>query len=93
MIWISEIDSAKSMEYFRTSDSILGKDLFNLEKVGAKVANSWKKFLVANDIGKKVFVEELKAQNENRFLRGRRIAFMIYDNFRITGTGEFFWFP
>ena len=34
---------------------------------------------------KKVSVEEQRAQKNDRFLRGRQIAFMIYDHFRSTG--------
>ena len=37
---------------------------------------------------KKVNLEEQKAQEEDRFLRGRPIAFMIYDNFRVTGAHD-----
>ena len=35
-----------------------------------------------------MFIEEQKAQHENTFLRGRQIAFVIYDYFRSTGTGD-----
>ena len=35
---------------------------------------------------KKVSLQEQKAKKENRFLRGRQIAFMIYDNVRVTGA-------
>ena len=31
-------------------------------------------------------LEEQKAQKEDRFLRGRQIAFMIYDYFRVPGV-------
>ena len=33
---------------------------------------------------KKVSIEEQKAQKEGGFLRGRQIAFMIHDYFRVT---------
>ena len=36
--------------------------------------------------GKKVSLEEQKAQKEDRFLRGRQIAYMIYDYFQVTGA-------
>ena len=35
---------------------------------------------------KKVSLEEQKAQKEDRFLRGRQIAFMTFDYFRVTGA-------
>ena len=37
---------------------------------------------------KKVSPEEQKAQKEDLFLRGRQIAFMIYDYFRVTGAHD-----
>ena len=37
---------------------------------------------------KKVSLEEQKAQKEDQFLRGRQIAFMIYDYFRVTGARD-----
>ena len=33
-------------------------------------------------------MEERKPQPDNRFLKGRQIAYMIYDYFKINGTGE-----
>ena len=33
-------------------------------------------------------MEEQKAQKEDRFLRGRQIAFMIYNHFRVTGAHD-----
>ena len=33
-------------------------------------------------------MEEQKAQQDNRFLKGRQIAYMICDNFKISGTDE-----
>ena len=32
--------------------------------------------------------EEQKAQKEDRFLRGRQIAYMIYDYFRVAGAHD-----
>ena len=37
---------------------------------------------------KKVSLEEPKAQKEDRFLRGRQIAYMIYDYFRVAGAHD-----
>ena len=35
---------------------------------------------------KKVSLEEQKAQKQDRFLRGRQIAHLIYEYFRVTGA-------
>ena len=62
--------------------------LSDLETLFAKIAHAMKKILAASGFRKKVFIEEQKAQNENGFLRGRQIAYMICDFFRATGTAE-----
>ena len=38
---------------------------------------------------RKVSLEEQKAQKEDRFLRGRQIAYLIYDHLRVTGSHWF----
>ena len=60
------------MDDLRTSRSVLGKNLPNFETLDAKIAHALKKMLAANEFRKKVSIEEQKAQNENRFLRGRK---------------------
>ena len=37
---------------------------------------------------KKVSLEEMKAQKEKPFLRGRQIAYPIYDHFRVIGAND-----
>ena len=37
---------------------------------------------------KRVSLEEQKSQKEDRFLRGRQIAYLIYDHFRVTGSHD-----
>ena len=37
---------------------------------------------------RRVSLEEQKAQKENRFLRGRQIAYLIYEYFRVTGAND-----
>ena len=37
---------------------------------------------------RKVSLEEQNAQKEDRFLRGRQIAYLIYEYFRVTGAND-----
>ena len=37
---------------------------------------------------KKVSLEEMKAHKEDRFFRGRQIAYLIYEQFRVTSTDD-----
>ena len=54
----------------------------------ARIASALNKIIQNSDFKKKVSLEEQKAQKEDRFLRGRQIAFMIYDDFRVTGAHD-----
>ena len=54
----------------------------------ARIASSLNKPIQNSYFKKKVSLEELKAQKEDRFFRGRKIAYMIYDYFRVTGAHD-----
>ena len=54
----------------------------------AKTACALNKIIQNSHFMKKVSLEEQKAQKEDRFLRGRQIAFMIYAYFRVTGAPD-----
>ena len=54
----------------------------------AKIASALNKIIHNSQFKKKVSLEEQKAQKEDRFQRGRQIAFMIYDYFRATGVND-----
>ena len=53
----------------------------------AMIASSLKSLLSTHvHFRKRVSVEEQRARKDDRFLRGRHIACMIYDHFRATGV-------
>ena len=54
----------------------------------ARTAPALNKIIQNSYFKKKVCLEEQKAQKEDRFLRGRQIACMIYDYFRVTGAHD-----
>ena len=60
----------------------------NFRMLDAKIASSLNKIIQNARFQKKVSLEEQKAQKEDRFLRGRQIAYMTYDYFRITGAHD-----
>ena len=66
----------------------LGKKFPNFEMLDARIASALNKIIQNSHIKKKCSLEEQKAQKEDWFLRGRQIAFMIYDNFRVTGAHD-----
>ena len=54
----------------------------------ARIASALNKIIQNSYFKKKVSLEEQRAQKEDRLLRGRQIAFMIYDYFRVTGAHD-----
>ena len=76
-----------SMDELKSSRSVAGKKFPNFEMLDAKIAPALNK-IIQNSHSKKVRLEKQKAQNEDRFLRGRQIAFMIYDCFRVAGAHD-----
>ena len=44
--------------------------------------------LLTSDFKRRAFVEEQKVQQEDRFLKLRQIAYMMSENFKISGNGE-----
>ena len=77
------------MDDSKSSRSIQGYTHFpNFEMLDARIASALNKITPNSYIKKKVSLEEQKAQKEDRFLRGRQIAHMIYDYFRVTGARD-----
>ena len=68
-------------------DQLLGR-LPNFEMLDAKIASALNKIIQNSHSRRKSASRSRKLQKEDRFLRGRHIAFMIYDNFRVIGTHD-----
>ena len=89
MHWIKEVEIAESIDYLMTSQSVAGRgDFPDNDMLDAMIGSALNKLLTHVHIRKKVSVEEQRAQKDDRFLRGRQIAKMIYDHFRATGGYE-----
>ena len=54
----------------------------DFEVLDAKIASPYTQFT------RKVSLEEQKAKKEDRFLRGRLIAYLIYEYFWVTGAND-----
>ena len=63
----------------------------DFEVLDAKIASALNKIIHNTQFKRKVSLEEQKAQEaqkEDRFLRGRQIAYFIYEYFRVTGAND-----
>ena len=89
MSWIKEVEMFDSVDDFTSSHSVQGYSHFpNFEMLDARVASTLNKIIQNSYCKKKVSLEEQEAQKEDRFLRGRQIAYMICECFRVTGAHD-----
>ena len=58
------------------------------EVLDARIASALNKIIHNTLFKRKVSLEEQKAQKQDRFFRGRQIAHLIYEYFRVTGAND-----
>ena len=88
MQWIKEVELVDSVDDLRSSSSTRGISMPNLEVLDARIASALNKIIHNSQFKRKIILEEQKAQKEDRFLRSRQIAYLIYEQFRVTGTHD-----
>ena len=77
-----------SVDELRSSSSTRGISMPNFEVLDARIASALNKIIHTSQFKRRISLEEQKAQKEDRFLRGRQIAYLIYDHFRVTGIQD-----
>ena len=89
MVWINEIESAKSVADLKTAHSVTGAKLqTNDEVLGSKKASGLKKIINGAFNKRRVSIQKEAAKKARRFLTGRQVAWMIYELFRVNDTDE-----
>ena len=88
MQWIKEVELVDSVDELRSSSSTRGISMPNFEVLDARIASALNKIIHNSHVKMKISLEEQQAQKEDRFLRGRQIAYLIYEQFRVTGTND-----
>ena len=88
MQWIKEVELVDSVDELKSSSSVRGISMPNFEVLDARIASALNKIIHNSQFRRRISLEEQKAQKEDRFLRGRQIAYLIYDQFRVTGTDD-----
>ena len=86
MLWIEEGEMVDSVDDFKFSRSIKGTLGPDFELLDRRIASALNKIIQNTRFTKKVSLEEMKAHKEDRFLRGRQIAYLIYEYFWVTGA-------
>ena len=85
---IKEVDLVDSVDELRTSSSIRGISMPNFDVLGARIASALNKIIHNSHFKRRISLEEQKDQKQDSFLRGRQIAYLIYDQFRVTETHD-----
>ena len=60
----------------------------NFEVLDARIASALNKIIHNSHFKRRISLEEQKAQKQDRFLRGRQIASLICEYFRVTGAHD-----
>ena len=88
MQWIKEVEMAESVDESRTSSSTRGISMPNFEVLDARIASALNEIIHNSHFKRRISLEEQKAQKQDSFLRGRQIAYLIYDYFRVIGSHD-----
>ena len=86
MHWIKEVEMVDSVDELGSSLSIRGISMPNFEVFDARIASALNKIIHNSQFKRRISLEEQKAQKQDRFLRGRQIAYLIYEYFGVTGA-------
>ena len=82
------MEMVDSVDDLKTSSSTRGISMPNFEVLDARIASALHKIIHNSHFTRRISLEEQKAQKQDRFLRGRQIAYLIYEYFRVTGAND-----
>ena len=88
MLWMKEVEMVESVDDLKSSRSIRVTDGPDFEVLDARIASALNRIIQNTRFKKKVSLKEMKAQKEDRFLRGRQIACLINEYFRVAGAND-----
>ena len=88
MQWIKEVEMVDSVDDLRSSCSVRGIQMPNFEILDARIASALNKIIHNSHFKRRISLDEQKAQKQDRVLRGRQIAYLIYEYFRVTGAND-----
>ena len=87
-MWIKEVELVDSVDDLKSSSSVRGIRMPDFEVLDARIASALNRIIHNSHFKRRVSLEEQKAQKEDRFLRGRQIAYLIYEYFGVIGANE-----
>ena len=88
MLWIKEVETVESVDDLKSSSSTRGISMPNFEVLDVRIALVLNRIIHNSHFKRRISLEQLKAQRQDRFLRGRQIAYLLYEYFRVTGAND-----
>ena len=85
---IKEVEMVDSVGDLMSSSSTRGIQMPNFVVLDARIASALNRIIHDSHLKRRISLEEQKAQKQDRFLRGRQIAYFIYEYFRVTGAND-----
>ena len=82
------MEMVDSVDDLMSSSSIRGIQMPNFEVLDARIASALTRIIHNSHFKRRISLEEQKAQKQDRFLRGRQIAYLIYEYFRVIGAND-----
>ena len=76
MQWIKEVELVDSVDELRSSSSTRGIRMPNFEVLDARIASALNKIIHNSQFKTRISLDEQKAQKQDRFLRGKQIAYV-----------------
>ena len=88
VLWIKEVELVDSVDDLKSSCSVRGIRMPDFEVLDARIASALNRIIHNSHFKRRISLEEQKAQKQDRFLRGKQIAYLIYEYFRVTGAND-----
>ena len=88
MHWVKEVEMVDSVDELRSSSSVRGIQMPYFEVLDAGIASALNRIIQNSHFKRRISLEEQKAQKVDRFLRGRQIAYLIYEYFGVIGAND-----
>ena len=88
MQWIKQVEMVDSVDDLLSSCSVRRIRMPNFEVLDARIASALNRIIHSTQFKRNDSLEEQKPKKKDRFRRGRQIAYLIYDYFRVTGAND-----
>ena len=82
------MEMVDSVDDLKSSRSVRGISMPDFEVLDARIASALNKIIHNSHFKRRISLEEQKAQKQDLFLRGRQIAYLICEYFRVIGAND-----